>query len=201
MNSNGGSQPAADQPAFRPGCGTTAKRDDLRRRHPILADDTGGEADEPAVSFVLEYDHRSDDGPSRVGPFPSREAAFTYGDSLNGPGWTAEYQAVPVYAPSPSAGQDTGQLRDGRQSCGCWQGMGRLDDRCHSYGLCRSQIRRDDATAQLIAERDQARAQVQRIDETVDRWRDQHSRCDCGTDHLLRELGWALDGPPHGDRP
>jgi len=41
--------------------------------------------------FVIEFDHRSDDGESIVGPFASREDAEAHVASLSGPDFTAEW--------------------------------------------------------------------------------------------------------------
>lgn len=50
--------------------------------------------------FVIDYDSRSDSGPSLVGPFPSRDAAQDYADSLRGPGWEASYCICELAAPT-----------------------------------------------------------------------------------------------------
>ena len=46
--------------------------------------------------FVIEFDYRSDDGPDRVGPFGSREAAEAHAATLLGHGWSAEYTIMPI---------------------------------------------------------------------------------------------------------
>ena len=49
--------------------------------------------------YVIRYEHRSDDGPTFVGPFPSGHSAQAYADSLCGPGWQAVYSICPITAP------------------------------------------------------------------------------------------------------
>lgn len=49
--------------------------------------------------WVIEYDYRSDNGPRMVGPFPSRQAAEAWADTLRGPGWEAEFSYCPVTPP------------------------------------------------------------------------------------------------------
>jgi hypothetical protein len=51
-------------------------------------------------AWILDYDDRSDDGPLRVGPFPTKEAAEGYAASLRGPGWSASYCVTPLAAPT-----------------------------------------------------------------------------------------------------
>jgi hypothetical protein len=44
--------------------------------------------------FVIEFDHRSDEGDRIVGPFASAEAAQAYMKTLEGPGFSAEYAII-----------------------------------------------------------------------------------------------------------
>lgn len=54
-----------------------------------------------AAMFILEFDSRSDGGPSHVGPFESREEAFDWAyRTLAGPGISGSYCAVPITPPS-----------------------------------------------------------------------------------------------------
>lgn len=48
---------------------------------------------------IIEYDHRSDGGPTRVGPFDTRSLATAHADSKAREGWTASYSIVPLAPP------------------------------------------------------------------------------------------------------
>ena len=49
-----------------------------------------------SVSFAVDFDYRSDNGPRLVGPFDSRDQAMIWAEALQGPGWEASYCIVPI---------------------------------------------------------------------------------------------------------
>ena len=56
------------------------------------------------MSYVLEFDYRSDGGPRLVGPFPDETAASEYVDKAHRaskPGtWSATYNIAPLAPPT-----------------------------------------------------------------------------------------------------
>lgn len=48
------------------------------------------------MSFILEYEYRSDNGPQLVGPFTTRDAAQAHADSKRGQGWEATFCICPL---------------------------------------------------------------------------------------------------------
>lgn len=57
------------------------------------------EFDPPVVTYVIEYDSRSDGGPRRVGPFTDYATAQRHADRHARPGFTASWCVVPVTPP------------------------------------------------------------------------------------------------------
>ena len=49
--------------------------------------------------WVIEFDHRSDGGPDRVGPFPTKRDAEEWSKTLHGPDWSASFWYVLLTPP------------------------------------------------------------------------------------------------------
>lgn len=108
--------------------------------------------------------------------------------------------------PAPSAGQDTGQLRDEiargiAAEVECLDSPLSDDDWDYYCDEGKQQEYLDQADAllsgplaRLVAERDEARATVERVGTVLTTWPQFHGKCECGPEHLLRELRFALDG-------
>lgn len=62
--------------------------------------------------FVLEFDQRPDNGPRLVGPFMSKESAFTHAQEIAArtPDQMVSYEARPLASISES-GRDRGTVR------------------------------------------------------------------------------------------
>ena len=56
------------------------------------------------MKYVVEFDHRSDNGPELVGPFDSREDANRWVNTLAGQGWSASWLVAPMTAPTSCGG-------------------------------------------------------------------------------------------------
>lgn len=56
--------------------------------------------------WAIDYDHRSDNGPLLIGPFPTKDAAHRYANRqqekvMAATGhWSASFCVVPLYEPS-----------------------------------------------------------------------------------------------------
>lgn len=53
------------------------------------------------TSYIIDFDYRSEDGPSQVGPFDDRADAEAYLDTLSGPGWSSECSIHELTPPMP----------------------------------------------------------------------------------------------------